>query len=39
MLVLLVGIGVGMVLAWNVWTEQPQWVEDLYTKLMTKIKS
>lgn len=39
MLVLLFGIAVGMVLAWNVWTEQPQWVEDLYTKLMDKVKS
>lgn len=39
MLVFLVGVGVGMVLAWNVVKEQPKWVADLYTNIAAKLKS
>lgn len=39
MLELVIGIAIGMVLAWNVVKEQPQWVEDMYTKLVARLKS
>lgn len=39
MLVFLVGVGVGMVIAWNVVKDQPKWVLDLYTNITAKLKS
>ena len=39
MLVFLIGVGVGMVVAWNVVKVQPKWLEDFYNNVTNMIRS
>lgn len=37
MLELVIGIALGMVLAWNVFKEQPQFIADLWDRVKARI--